>query len=211
MASALLDPSEQPPPQAGNGSGAGLQQQTTSGTPTTTPPTTTTAAPSPSTAPQTTTTTTSEPAVPAGHRLHSDTTGFTVAVPEGWTETRRGSTVRFSDPASSASLLVDQTDDPKSDPVADWQAQERTVSQRLTAYQLVGEITGHQLRGWQGADWEFMYSSDGEVRHALNRNLVTTPGRQAYALLWTVPEEQWEEQRDDFDAVFASFQPRSPT
>ena len=156
------------------------------------------------------TVTESAPVVPAGHRLHTDSTGFELAVPQGWTETRDGTAVRFSDPGSSASLLVDQTDDPKDDPLADWQTQERSVSQRLDDYQLVGDITAHQARGWEGADWEFTYSSGGEVRHALNRNIVTTPGQLAYALLWTVPEEQWEERRDDFDAIFASFQPRLP-
>ena len=92
--------------------------------------------------------------------------------------------------------------------MSDWQDQERTVSQRLADYELVGEITGAELRGWQTADWEFTYSSDGLGLHALNRNLITTPGEQAYALLWTVPEDRWEQSEDDFQVVFDSFQPR---
>jgi hypothetical protein len=207
-------------PEAGGATGAGAGSQTEAGQTGGTTSSPTTSTPSTTTPPQSTTspppppTTTSEPvapAVPEGHRLHRDTTGFTLAVPEGWTESRGERGVLFSDPASSASLLVAQSDQPKDDAVADWVDQERTVSQRLSSYQLVGEIEGHQLRGWEGADWEFTYVSDGERRHALNRNLITTPDEQAYALLWTVPDDEWEERRDDFDAIFESFQPRDPS
>ena len=148
------------------------------------------------------------PVVPEGFRLHQDETGFAVAVPQAWEASPSDAGIRFRDPDSAASLLVAQTDEPKDDPVADWQDQERTVSQRLDDYALVGDISGAELRGWQTADWEFTYSSDGLDLHALNRNLITTPGEQAYALLWTVPADQWEESEDDFQVVFDSFQPR---
>jgi len=147
-------------------------------------------------------------AVPAGFVLHQDPTGFSVAVPQGWTvDPPDGSAVRFDDPQSTASLLIDQTEEPKSDPVADWQAQERTVSGNYTDYQLVGGIRGFTLRGWQGADWEFTYAADAGRGHKLNRNLVTTPGKRAYALLWTAPDAEWQQRRSAFDTVFESFQP----
>ncbi len=148
------------------------------------------------------------PVVPEGFRLHQDDTGFSVAVPQAWEASPSDSGIRFRDPDSAASLLIAQTDEPKDDPVGDWQDQERSVSQRLADYALVGEISGAELRGWQTADWEFTYSSDDVALHALNRNLITTPGEQAYALLWTVPEDRWEESEDDFQVVFDSFQPR---
>ena len=151
------------------------------------------------------------PAVPEGFELHEDPTGFAVAVPGGWTVERpSASAVRFDDPRSGASLLVDQTDDPKDDPVADWRAQEQVVSGNFTDYQRVGEIEGFELRGWSGADWEFTYATRDGRGHKLNRNLVTAPGEQAYALLWTTSDEQWTQRRDDFDAVFESFRPRNP-
>ncbi len=152
---------------------------------------------------------TTDPTAPDGFRLHQDDTGFVVAVPQSWEASTTDSGVRFRDPDSGASLLVAQTDEPRADPVADWQRQEESVSQRLSDYELVGEIEGARLRDWQTADWEFTYSSGGVALHALNRNLITTPGEQAYALLWTVPEDRWEELQDDFDVVFDSFQPRT--
>ena len=130
-------------------------------------------------------------------------------MPQGWTVERpSASAVRFDDPESGASLLVDQTDDPKDDPVADWRAQEQVVSGNFSDYQRVGEIEGFELRGWSGADWEFTYAGQNGRGHKLNRNLITTPGEQAYALLWTTSDEQWAQRRDDFDAVFASFRPK---
>lgn len=149
------------------------------------------------------------PAVPEGFRLHQDPTGFSVAVPEEWTTvTGNGTAVSFVDPASGSSLLVDQTATPEDDPVADWVDQERSVSESLTDYELVGQIQGFEQRGWEGADWEFTYAAEGGGRgHKLNRNLITAPGERAYALLWTAADEQWAERRPAFDTVFSSFQP----
>ena len=147
--------------------------------------------------------------VPDGFVLHQDPSGFAVAVPRGWTFDRPYSpAIRFNDPESSASVLIDQSNNPESDPVADWQAQEARVRGNYTDYQRVGEIEGITVRGWQGADWEFTYAAGGGRGHRLNRNLITTPGQQAYALLWTAPDAQWAQRRADFDVVFDSFQPK---
>jgi len=124
-------------------------------------------------------------------------------VPTGWTADRQGSRVYLRDPASSAYLLVDQTTDPASDPFADWQQQEKTVSKRLPNYRLI-RIDPFSTHGWRGADWEFTY---GSGTHVLNRNLVTGP-QQAYALYWSVPDSAWSERRKQIDQITASFHPR---
>jgi len=140
--------------------------------------------------------------IPAGFFLHEDPTGFSVAVPDGWDVVREGSMVDFEDPASSAYLRIDQTDDPKDDPLADWIAQEQTVSQRLTNYELI-RIDGLDYRGWESADWEFVYGESGT--HVLNRNVVTGP--MAYAIYWSVPVGQWDAGLSMFDVFAATFQP----
>jgi hypothetical protein len=148
----------------------------------------------------------SEPApVPEGYQLHQDPTGFSVAVPAGWTVEREGPRVYFHDPASRAYLLVDQTDEPQPDPVADWQRQEPRVAQRMENYERLGEIGPVEYRGWQAADWEFVFGP-GQGTHVLNRNLVTSPD-QAYALYWSVPSSQWDQLLPVHEQVLATFQP----
>ena len=164
----------------------------------------------PSATPSATTATTAAPdpsatggAAPAGMRRYADRTGFSVAVPSDWTADRRGGRVYLRDPGSSAYLLVDQTTTPAADPVADWQQQERVVSQKLSNYHLV-RIDPLQVNGWRGADWEFTH---GSGTHVLNRNLVTGPN-QAYALYWSVPSRSWGTRLAQFEQITASFQPR---
>lgn len=143
--------------------------------------------------------------VPAGFERYEDPTGFSVAVPAGWDAEREGPRVYLRDPASSAYLLVDQTDEPEADPVADWQQQETVVSQRLANYERVGEIERVDFRGWAAADWGFVFGEDRGTR-VLNRNVVTAPD-QAHALYWSVPTGRWEELLPVHDQVMASFVP----
>ena len=141
--------------------------------------------------------------VPAGLEPYTDETGFSVAVPAGWQAERDGQRVRFDDPASGRYLLVDQTDQPQPDALADWQRQEPTVARRLDGYQLVGlervAVPGAQ----DAADWEFRHSG---VVQVLNRNLLVRPDK-AYALYWSGREETWAADRQLFDAVASTFQP----
>jgi hypothetical protein len=181
--------------------------------PTTDPPASTTAEPEPS-SPSESAATSSPPAeettpaqggVPEGFELYSDETGFSVAVPAGWEAEREGPRVYLRDPGSSAYLLVDQTDDPAPDAVADWQRQEPSVAGRLENYERVGEIAAVDFRGWEAADWQFVFGEDQGTR-VLNRNVITAPD-QAYALYWSVPASQWEAMLPVHEQVVASFTP----
>jgi hypothetical protein len=137
--------------------------------------------------------------------VHTDPTGFSVAVPLGWQVEREGPRVYLHDPDSAAYLLVDQTDDPAADPVVDWQQQEPAVARRLEGYTRIGEIEAVDFRGWQAADWEFVFGP-GQRTHVLNRNLITSP-QKAYALYWSVPSSRWDAMRPVHEQVVASFQP----
>lgn len=143
--------------------------------------------------------------VPDGMERYTDPTGFSVAVPQGWQAERDGPRVYLRDPASSAYLLVDQTDSPAADPVADWQRQEPAVAERLENYERLGAIEPVDFRGWEAADWEFVFGP-GQGTHVLNRNVVTAPD-QAYALYWSVPSARWEELLPVHEQVVASFSP----
>ena len=141
--------------------------------------------------------------VPAGLEPYTDESGFSVAVPAGWQAQRDGQRVRFDDPASGRYLLVDQTDQPQPDALADWQRQEPTVAQRLDGYELV-DLERVSVPGAQdAADWEFRHSG---VVQVVNRNLLVRADK-AYALYWSGRQETWEADRQLFDAVASTFQP----
>ena len=139
--------------------------------------------------------------VPDGFALHRDETGFSVAVPVGWTVVRDGTFVDFRDPAGGRFLRIDQTDAPQDDPLADWEAQEPSVAERLSNYQRI-RIDAVQYRGWAAADWEFTH---GESTHVLSRNLVTGP--KAYAIYWSVTESRWAESLPILHTIITTFQP----
>src|SRR5581483_11630566 len=84
---------------------------------------TATAAAPPPVAPSTAASMTPGSALPAGWHYVHDATGFTVAVPDGWTRTDRDGIAYFHDPAGGRLLGVDQSSQPKPDPVADWREQ----------------------------------------------------------------------------------------
>ncbi len=149
--------------------------------------------------------TAARPALPRGWREHRDETGFSVYVPAGWRESRKGSIVYFRDPRGGRVLGIDQTDRPKSDPVADWRGQAAYRVER-------GDFPGYDqirispVRYWQkAADWEFTFDG-GNRRHVNNRGFVVSED-QAYGIYWETGDAQWDAARDDLQLVFDSFRP----
>jgi len=147
-----------------------------------------------------------EAGLPEGFELYTDETGFSVAIPTNWEVTKEGPRTDFTEPDTGRFLRVDQTQDPQPDPVADWENQEASVSQRLPGYELIG-IESVAYRDYDAADWEFTWDpEEGQPLHVLNRNLITGPD-QAYALYWNTPDERWEESLPVFETFAETFQP----
>ncbi|MDI1463495.1 serine/threonine-protein kinase [Catellatospora sp. KI3] len=144
--------------------------------------------------------------LPSGWHLYRDRTGFAVAVPIGWKVTRDGTIVRFTEPDGGRLLLVDQSDSPKKDPVADWKRQEarRTAAGDWDDYQRIHIISVDYFIAC--ADWEFTYRSRSGRVHVINRGFVTGP-KQAHAIYWSTPESRWNDNLDEFALITASFQP----
>jgi hypothetical protein len=143
-----------------------------------------------------------EPAkpAPAGWRLHRDPSGFSIAVPVGWQESREGSLVEFRDPDSDRFLRVDQRAAAGSDPYEDWLAQQPSVSRQLPGYR-DDRIRPLRYRGWPAADWEYIWGRPGSLTHVLNRNVVPNDDR-AYALYFSTPHAEWERDRAEYFTVF---------
>jgi hypothetical protein len=143
--------------------------------------------------------------VPAGFRAYTDSTGFSLALPKGWTISRQGTFVIAREPGGRAYLLVDQTTQPKPDALRDWQAQEASANSRFPGYHRL-RLERVSYKGWDAADWEFTWRPSSGPLHVLNRNIRVNDHR-AYSLYWSVPSSQWQAMRPAFDAIAASFQP----
>jgi hypothetical protein len=145
--------------------------------------------------------------LPAGFHWYTDRTGFKVALPDGWTRYYKGTMVYFK--SSSGQLIgFDQTDHPKTDPVADWRHQRdvRVAAGDFPDYQEVGIYPVDFF--YKSADWEFRYtSSSGGRQHVINRGTITQPGKRAYGFWWSTPDSTWSQSRHYFDTMMASFQP----
>jgi hypothetical protein len=141
--------------------------------------------------------------LPAGWREYTDSTGFSLYVPANWRVSREGTMVYFR--GDGRVLGIDQTDQPRPDPVADWRGQAATRVRRgdFPGY---SEIRIEAVPFWQkAADWEFTYNEGGRI-HVNNRGFVVSP-RKAYGIWWQAPDSQWPDASEDLRLIFESFRP----
>ncbi|WP_423203022.1 protein kinase domain-containing protein [Krasilnikovia cinnamomea] len=144
-----------------------------------------------------------------GWSYFTDAPGFRLAVPDGWTYERIGSTVCFRDPESDRYLGVDPDRDPAADPV---QAL-RTEADRLRG---TGRLPGYEQLGIEpvplltrAADWEFRYDGPpGAPVHLMARWLDL--GGRAYTLSWASPEPGWVDGWDTYATIRGTFSLHEP-
>jgi hypothetical protein len=128
-----------------------------------------------------------------------------VAVPRAWRVERDGTIVYFREQTGERRVLgIDQTDNPKPDPVRDWRQQEAQRSHTKPDYQRVRIEAVDYFDA--AADWEYTYDGRSARLHAINRGFVTAPD-QAHAILWITPDRTWRENLDEFDLITRSFEP----
>ena len=147
---------------------------------------------------------TDPPALPAGFRRHNDPTGFSLPVPSSWTVERQNGRVYFREPGGSRLLLIDQTDAPKPDPVADWRQQEEARRDTYDDYRRIRIEPVDYFR--KAADWEFTYAVRTGRQHVLNRGVITSP-TQAYGIYWSTPESQWASSQPLLRTITRNFRP----
>jgi hypothetical protein len=145
------------------------------------------------------------PPLPPGWQDYTDPTGFSLYVPAGWNRTREGTMVYFRDPASGRVLGIDQTRQPKPDPVADWrgQANYRVARGDFPGYQEIHIVAVPYWR--RAADWEFTFNGQGR-QHVNNRGFITSAS-QAYGIYWQTRDSDWAAARRDLQLIFDSFRP----
>jgi serine/threonine protein kinase len=145
-------------------------------------------------------------ALPSGYHWHHDSTGFSIAVPDGWSASHHGHYLYVEDPKSSRLLIIDQSDTPKSDPLADWREQESARKGGFSGYHRIRLEKVDYPQARKAADWEFTYDGSRGRTHVLNRNILAN-SKHAYALYWQIPDSRWKASQSIFDAFAATFQP----
>jgi hypothetical protein len=148
------------------------------------------------------------PPLPAGWRDYHDKTGFSVYVPAGWTRSQKGTIVYFRDSHTGRVLGIDQSDHPKSDPVADWRGQSAYRVKRgdFPNYHEI-HIVAVPDYFISAADWEFTFSGrSGTRQHVNNRGFVVSKS-QAYGIYWQTTDASWAANLPALRLIFASFRP----
>lgn len=145
--------------------------------------------------------------LPAGFYRFTNSTGFSIGVPDGWVISHVGHYVYLTDPSNSGIfLLIDQSDQPKPNALADWEQQAANRASGYPDYHLIRLASVSYPQAEQAADWEFTYNRDGVTVHILNRNILAN-ARHAYALYWSVPQAEWNADYHYFQAFAATFRP----
>jgi hypothetical protein len=147
--------------------------------------------------------------IPAGYRDFVDSTGFSIAVPNGWIVSHQGHYVYLTPPSGGMFLLIDQSNQPKPNPLADWQQQENNRIGTYPDYHRIRLQAINYPQAEKAADWEFTYNHNGTLTHVLNRNILAN-ATHAYALFWSTPESEWTQSFHIFQVLAQTFRPAAP-
>jgi hypothetical protein len=146
-------------------------------------------------------------ALPAGYYRFTNSTGFSIGVPDGWQIQHVGHYVYIIDPSNAGIfLLIDQSDTPQPNPLLNWEQQAANRASTYQDYHLVRLDSVYYPQAEKAADWEFTYVRDGILVHILNRNVLAN-AHHAYALYWSAPESDWSASYHYFQAFAATFRP----
>jgi eukaryotic-like serine/threonine-protein kinase len=141
---------------------------------------------------------------PAGYRLYKDAAGWSVAVPTGWTATRKGAAVSFT--SGDRILRVTVGGNPPRDPYDAALELEPAVKAATPGYDFM-RIARVTYRGWPTADWEYRAGTSTRT-HSLIRSIVPNPQR-VYDILCTTEDRRWAADRTFFDIAARTFDPGS--
>jgi eukaryotic-like serine/threonine-protein kinase len=146
-------------------------------------------------------------ALPAGYYRFTNSTGFSIGVPDGWRIQHVGHYVYVIDPSNAGIfLLIDQSDSPKPNPLLDWEQQAANRGSTYPDYHLIRLESVYYPQAEKAADWEFTYVKDGILVHILNRNVLAN-AHHAYALYWSTPESDWNAYHHYFQGFADTFRP----
>jgi hypothetical protein len=141
---------------------------------------------------------------PAGYQLYKDPVGWSLAVPVGWTASRKGTSVSFT--SGDRILRITARGNPPGDPYDAALKLEPVVKAATPGYDLM-RIARVAYRGWPTADWEYRAGTSTKT-HSLNRSIVPNPLR-VYYISCTTEDRSWKAERTFFDTAAKTFNPGS--
>jgi eukaryotic-like serine/threonine-protein kinase len=147
--------------------------------------------------------------IPAGYHKFLNSTGFSIALPNGWRVSHQGHYVYLLPPSGGEFLLIDQSDHPQPNPLEDWQQQEANRESTYAGYHRIRLESVRYPQAEKAADWEFTYYRQGVLTHVLNRNVLAN-AHHAYALYWSTPDSQWGQYWHMFKILARTFRPAAP-
>ncbi|MFG3096117.1 serine/threonine-protein kinase [Streptomyces sp. NPDC048202] len=133
--------------------------------------------------------------------------GYSIGLPKGWKYTSTSASGdRYTGP-DGQKLLVAWTSTPKSDPVKDWENQERYMVR--SQYDRI-RIAKVDYRGWTTADWEFTYVDGGTKYRSIDRGFKVND-HLGHALMYTAKSSDWDDtlREDTWKTLTTSFEPKS--
>jgi serine/threonine protein kinase len=141
---------------------------------------------------------------PPGWVRYTDASGWSIAHPSDWRQTRLGDRgVDFVQPGTGAYLHVETAQNAPSSVTEDWIAQEKLLAPRVSNYQRVDLRPADGGTGERAADWEFTFGLAGSPLRALDRGLVVDG--TGYSLYWQTPASAWTSSLSTVGSLYSSF------
>jgi eukaryotic-like serine/threonine-protein kinase len=139
---------------------------------------------------------------PEGFELYEHESGYTIAVPEGWSTEPDGVQTRFIEPETGRYLLVEYTESPGPDALAriEDSGEDAFAAEHPSYRRLALEPT--TFAGTDNAAlWQYEY--EGQI--AYNLQFVTADGEWGFALNFQTPRSQWEESQELWETFKETF------
>lgn len=138
---------------------------------------------------------------PAGFFRYTAPQGFAVDLPTGWAPVRteqsddRSYRVLLGASGDPRTLTVTYSTRLASDPVAVWDEVDASLRDDSIAYERVGDVRPVDYRGYEGADMEWLSTSDGVREHTFGRGFLIGE-HSGFSLRWTTPAADWDTAAD---------------
>jgi hypothetical protein len=144
---------------------------------------------------------------PPGWVRYTDSSGWSIAHPADWRQTRLGDRgVDFVQPGTGAYLHVETAQNAPSSVTEDWTAQEKLLAPRVSNYQRIALRPADGGTGVRAADWEFSFGLAGSPLRAVDRGLVVDG--TGYSLYWQTPASAWASSLPTVASLYSSFAAR---
>ncbi|MCU1677593.1 MAG: serine/threonine protein kinase, partial [Frankiales bacterium] len=113
----------------------------------------------------------------------------------------------FKEPNGRRFLLVERGGVPNGDPLTDSRSIESQFVKTHGGYSRI-RLERVAYRDFNTADWEFTWRPSGGLLHVLDRNIVNGATNRAYAVYWSVPDEDWTASKPALQHILSTFTPR---